>query len=171
MKTRNESLENQIRDAVGKRKKKEETLLERIEGLKLELKVMKEKIALLLREYQELLNIMSLGGGRGGMAISASMNASSASVSAASGNRYGAELGGALSNGRKGNGGDKEAPDGAVEVKSTESQTESYEEQSVEMTERKTLLIRTVKTEDMYESDTQERTITISGAADDTDED
>jgi hypothetical protein len=30
---------------------------ERIEGLKLEMKVMKEKISLLLREYQELLNI------------------------------------------------------------------------------------------------------------------
>lgn len=30
---------------------------ERIEGLKLELMVMKEKIALLLREYQELLNV------------------------------------------------------------------------------------------------------------------
>ncbi|XP_064847273.1 desmin-like [Oncorhynchus masou masou] len=43
-------------DAVG-RHMKEETHLGRIEGLKLEIKVMKEKIALLLREYPELLNI------------------------------------------------------------------------------------------------------------------
>ncbi|XP_024233923.1 desmin-like [Oncorhynchus tshawytscha] len=43
-------------DAVGRRMT-EETHLESIEGLKLEMKVMKEKIALLLREYQELLNI------------------------------------------------------------------------------------------------------------------
>ncbi|KAK6295309.1 hypothetical protein J4Q44_G00345350 [Coregonus suidteri] len=57
MKTRNESLKVQIRDAVERHKKEQETLLERIEGLKLELKVMKEKIALLLREYQELLNV------------------------------------------------------------------------------------------------------------------
>ncbi|XP_041721402.1 notochord granular surface isoform X1 [Coregonus clupeaformis] len=195
MKTRNESLKVQIRDAVERHKKEQETLLERIEGLKLELKVMKEKIALLLREYQELLNVkmaleieittyraliegedtrlstmvqsMSLGGGgRSGVAISASSTSASVSAASVSGYGYGAGLGRTPANG---NGGTKEAPD--VAVISPESQTESYEEQSVEMTERKTLLIRTVKTDDMYESDTQECTITISGAADDTDED
>lgn len=71
---------------------------------------------------------MSLGGGRVGVAISAS----STSVSG-----YGAGLGRAPGNGY---GGTKEAPGGAVI--SPESQTESFEEQSVEMTERKTLLIR-----------------------------
>lgn len=78
---------------------------------------------------------MSLGGGRVGVAISAS--STSASVSAASVSGYGAGLGRAPGNGY---GGTKEAPGGAVI--SPESQTESFEEQSVEMTERKTLLIR-----------------------------
>ncbi|KAK6295310.1 hypothetical protein J4Q44_G00345360 [Coregonus suidteri] len=110
---------------------------------------------------------MSLGGGgRSGVAISASSTSASVSAASVSGYGYGAGLGRTPANG---NGGTKEAPD--VAVISPESQTESYEEQSVEMTERKTLLIRTVKTDDMYESDTQECTITISGAADDTDED
>ncbi|KAJ8009195.1 hypothetical protein DPEC_G00086380 [Dallia pectoralis] len=191
MKTRNESLENQIRDAVARHKKEEEKLLERIEELKLELKVMKEKIALLLREYQELLNVkmaleieittyraliegedvrlstlvqhMSLGGG--GMAISASVSASSTSATVPASTNEG---GGASDEGNRGT---KEAPDGAVEVISSESQTESYNDQSVETTERKTVLVRTVKTdEDMYDRDTQERTIIISGASDDTDE-
>ncbi|KAM6906504.1 notochord granular surface isoform 2-T2 [Lycodopsis pacificus] len=57
LKTKNEYLEAQIRDAVGKYKKEEEDLQERTEAIKLDLKVTKEKIALLLREYQELLNV------------------------------------------------------------------------------------------------------------------
>ncbi|XP_073349632.1 notochord granular surface [Pagrus major] len=57
VKTRNEYLEAQIRDAVEKHKKKEEDLQERIEASKLDLKVTKEKIALLLREHQDLLNV------------------------------------------------------------------------------------------------------------------
>ncbi|XP_067097130.1 notochord granular surface isoform X1 [Osmerus mordax] len=187
LRTRNESLESQIRDAVERFKREEEKLQRRIEAVKLELKVTKEKIALLLREYQELLNIkMALeieittyrkliegedsrlssmvqsltldAGGEGALTISAS----SASLAVGStpdvasptmlamGTRGRDDLGGAPSN-------------GSVEVMSSESQTESYAE---ELTERKTVLIRTVKTdEDTLERDTQERTITISGAA------
>ncbi|XP_037533241.1 keratin, type II cytoskeletal 2 epidermal [Nematolebias whitei] len=48
--------------------------------------------------------------------------------------------------------------------------TEAYAEQAVELTERRTVLIRTVKTEDdVLEMDHQEQTYTISGAADDSD--
>ncbi|XP_014055727.2 glial fibrillary acidic protein isoform X1 [Salmo salar] len=47
----------------------------------------------------------------------------------------------------------------------------SHEEQAVEMTERRTVLIRTVKSEnETLESDTTEQTYIISGAADDSDE-
>ncbi|CAG01775.1 unnamed protein product, partial [Tetraodon nigroviridis] len=56
LKTRNEYLEAQIKEAVEKGKKEEEELQDRIEAIKLDLKVTKEKIALLLREYQDLLN-------------------------------------------------------------------------------------------------------------------
>ncbi|KAK7906926.1 hypothetical protein WMY93_015538 [Mugilogobius chulae] len=61
LKTKNEFLEAQIRDMSLKYKKKEEELQERIDALNVDLRVTKEKIALLLREYQDLLNIkMSL---------------------------------------------------------------------------------------------------------------
>ncbi|KAK2844172.1 hypothetical protein Q5P01_010831 [Channa striata] len=47
---------------------------------------------------------------------------------------------------------------------------ESYSEQAVELTERRTVLIRTVKNEDdVLEMDHQEQTYTITGAADDSD--
>ncbi|XP_068609665.1 notochord granular surface isoform X2 [Brachionichthys hirsutus] len=57
LKTRNEYLETQIREKVEKYKKKEDDLEDRIEAIRLDLKVTKEKIALLLREYQDLLNV------------------------------------------------------------------------------------------------------------------
>ncbi|XP_054617165.1 vimentin A2-like isoform X1 [Dunckerocampus dactyliophorus] len=57
LKTRNAYLEALIRDSLDKYKEKEQELQERIEALKLELKVTKEKIALLLREHQDLLNV------------------------------------------------------------------------------------------------------------------
>ncbi|PWA32333.1 hypothetical protein CCH79_00012024 [Gambusia affinis] len=48
--------------------------------------------------------------------------------------------------------------------------TESYVEQAVELTERRTVLIRTVKKEDdVLEMDHQEQTYTITGAANDSD--
>ncbi|XP_070692102.1 desmin [Pempheris klunzingeri] len=61
LRTRNEGLEAQIREMQEKYKKELEDLQARIETLQLELKSTKEKIALHLREYQDLLNIkMSL---------------------------------------------------------------------------------------------------------------
>uniref|UniRef100_A0A8C6MHS8 Zgc:172323 n=1 Tax=Nothobranchius furzeri TaxID=105023 RepID=A0A8C6MHS8_NOTFU len=55
--TRNEALEAQIRERDEKYRKELEDLQARIETLQLELKSTKEKIALHLREYQDLLNI------------------------------------------------------------------------------------------------------------------
>uniref|UniRef100_A0A3B3ZLE5 IF rod domain-containing protein n=1 Tax=Periophthalmus magnuspinnatus TaxID=409849 RepID=A0A3B3ZLE5_9GOBI len=61
LKTKNEFLESQIRDMSLRYKKQEEDLQERIDAVNVDLRVTKEKIALLLREYQDLLNIkMSL---------------------------------------------------------------------------------------------------------------
>lgn len=50
-------MEAQIRDRLEKYKNEEKDLEEHIEGIKAHLKVSKEKTALLLREYQNLLNV------------------------------------------------------------------------------------------------------------------
>ncbi|XP_056219435.1 notochord granular surface [Seriola aureovittata] len=197
LKSRNEYLEAQIRNAAVKYKKEEEDLQERIESIKLDLRVTKEKIALLLREYQELLNVKmaleieittyrkliegennrlstmvhNLSLTRGLHLTSAvSMCAASASASAPA---MSTKLDDAPTD--TSSSGAEKAPGAGtarVEVASSDTQTDgSLEEQATEMSERKTVLIRTVKThEDTYESNTQECTITISGAADDTDE-
>ncbi|XP_068586170.1 desmin [Cebidichthys violaceus] len=61
LRSKNEALEAKIREAQEKYKKELEDLQARIEALHLELKTTKGKIALHLREYQELLNVkMSL---------------------------------------------------------------------------------------------------------------
>ncbi|XP_076862462.1 notochord granular surface isoform X2 [Brachyhypopomus gauderio] len=57
LRTRNEALEAQVREAQEKYTKEEEELHAQIEALKVEMKIMKEKIARLLKEYQDLLNV------------------------------------------------------------------------------------------------------------------
>ncbi|KAG5277396.1 hypothetical protein AALO_G00117030 [Alosa alosa] len=251
LKTRNEGLEAQIREAQERYKKEEEDLLARIEAVKLELQGIKSKIAMMLKEYQDLLNLkmsleieittyrkliegedlrldtmvrhggMSLmgsgmGGGMGGgmatmgaggmgmsgrgMSAGGVMNGSamgmgmgavsgSASGKSASAGAMSASMGAvgmgtdmvggaAMASGTSSSmsatqtAGSMEmesktmsSTNGAISM-STNSKAEFSE--AVETTERKTLLIRTVKTdEDEILSDTQERTFTISGAADD----
>ncbi|XP_029903713.1 notochord granular surface [Myripristis murdjan] len=191
LKTKNEFLEAQIRDAAERYKKAEADLQERVDAINLELTVTKEKIALLLREYQDLLNAkmaleieitayrkliegedsrlstmvhkMSL---TGGTPLASSTSISAASDTAAAGR-------GEATTDRTSDGAEK-APgsNGEQAVAPSEDQRDGNKEgQATETSERKTVLIRTLKTdEDTYESNTQERTITISGAADDTEE-
>ncbi|KAG7454103.1 glial fibrillary acidic protein-like [Solea senegalensis] len=201
LKTRYEYLEAQLRDAAEKHKMKEDDLLERIESIKLDLNVTKEKIALLLREYQNLLNIkmaleieittyrkliegedsrLSTMVGHlscltGGLSLTSSVGHAAASASAADSLTPPTSSKLDISPSVKSQSLAERAADGSkapVELASSDTQTDgSLGEQPTEMSERKTLLIRTVKTdEDTFESNTQERTITISGAADDTDE-
>ncbi|KAK2910601.1 glial fibrillary acidic protein isoform X1 [Channa argus] len=58
----------------------------------------------------------------------------------------------------------------ATRSKGYDGNIDAYAEQAVELTERRTVLIRTVKNEDdVLETDHQEQTYTITGAADDSD--
>ncbi|KAI9522556.1 hypothetical protein NQZ68_034908 [Dissostichus eleginoides] len=194
--TKNEYLEAQIRDLALKYKKEVEDLEERIEAIKLDLRVTKEKIAMLLREYQDLLNMkmaleveittyrtliegedsrlstmvpkLSLTGGHH-LTCGVSMNATSASVSDSSAAT--SKLDG-NPDGMSSTGGEKAPGAGRGETASSDALTNGTEGgQATETTERKTLLIRSIKTDgDTYESDTQERTFIISGAADETEE-
>ncbi|KAG9342744.1 hypothetical protein JZ751_015606 [Albula glossodonta] len=186
LKTKNEALEAQIREAQEKYKKELEDLQARIESLQLELKSTKQKIALHLREYQDLLNIkmaleieittyrkliegedLRLTGMVQSLSLmSGGMSALGAGMGVGMGGAMGVGMGVGLGGGMGVGLGGRIAGQGQMGA------IESYSsEQAVETTERKTVLIRTVKAEDdTMQSDTQERTITISGAADDTDE-
>lgn len=169
LRTRNDSLQAQIRDAIERFKNEEETLQERIEEVKLELKVTKEKIALLLREYQELLNVkmsleieittyrkliegedirlssmvqsMSLTEGLGGGgAMSISAGMSARASSAAVSSA--SVMGAGPGAGLGGSSVNGKGPESKVEVMLAESHTESYtDEEATELTERKTVLI------------------------------
>lgn len=170
-KTRNEYLEAQIRDAAVKYKKEEEDLQERIESIKLDLNVTKEKIALLLREYQDLLNVkmaleieittyrkliegedsrlsnmvhyLCLTGGLS-LTSSVSMRAASASALESHAPAATSELRDASS--ERGSGAAEKPVDARrarVEVVSSDTQTDGSldSKQATEMSERKTLLI------------------------------
>ncbi|KAL7851422.1 hypothetical protein AOLI_G00217780 [Acnodon oligacanthus] len=189
LKTRNEALGAQIHEKQEKHKKELEELQSRIEALQQELKSTKEKIALHLREYQDLLNVkmgleieittyrkliegedsrlssmvrglqtMSLMAGSGLGAIGGSRVLGAVGAAAALGTRGG--IAGGFGVGVTGLGGGLGAGVG-------EGTTLDYsKEQAVEMTERKTVLIRTVKADDeTIQRDMQERTYSITGAA------
>ncbi|KAM7382481.1 hypothetical protein PAMP_002208 [Pampus punctatissimus] len=66
--------------------------------------------------------------------------------------------------------GKEKTGEGIGDAGGADSNPEDYAEQAVELTERRTVLIRTVKNEDdVLEMDHQEQTYTITGAADDSD--
>ncbi|XP_072525261.1 desmin [Salminus brasiliensis] len=235
MKTKNEALEAQLRETQERHRKELEGLQARIEALQLELKSTKEKIALHLREYQDLLNVkmgleleittyrkliegedsrittmvqgmrtMSLMAAGSIGAISGGLGAIGGGLGAVGGGLGAMDAGTAGVLGARGGiaggvgalgalGGDTAGGVGALGARGGiaggvgagaaglgggfgagvgEGTTIDYsKEQAVEMTERKTVLIRTVKAEDdTVQRDMQERTYSISGAAQDEEE-
>ncbi|XP_048841702.1 notochord granular surface isoform X1 [Brienomyrus brachyistius] len=155
LKTRNEALKVKIRETQERHKKELEELQGKIDSLKLELKSIKEKIALHMREYQDLLNVK--------MALEIEIITYRKLIEGEDTRLTGMVRGTSLMRG---------STDTSWGMTGHTSAIESYsKEQAVEVTERKTLLIRTVKAEDeVIQSDIQERTFSISGAADDSDE-
>ncbi|ROJ29272.1 Desmin [Anabarilius grahami] len=236
--TKNEALEAQIRETQEKYRKELEELQARIEALQLELKSSKQRIALLMREYQDLLNVKmsleieittyrkliegedsrltsitqsmqtmslmsgsmsvhsagargvagalgagvahtvggGLAGGLGGGPATGLGGGIGGGVAGGLGGRPATGLGGAVGGGLGGGfgGGPATGNGGGIVngitggVGGPGTIVDYTQEQAVEMTERKTVLIRTVKTEDdTLESNTQEKSYSISGAADD----
>uniref|UniRef100_A0A667ZRI7 Zgc:172323 n=1 Tax=Myripristis murdjan TaxID=586833 RepID=A0A667ZRI7_9TELE len=166
LRTKNEALEAQIRETQEKYRKELEDLQARIEALQLELKSTKEKIALHLREYQDLLNIKmaleieittyrKLIEGEdlrlSGMMQTISLTSGRLSAIGAG---MGMGMGGGGQGGAGGIGGSLVGGAGGVPLLFF------------------SLPNRTVKNEDdVLETDHQEQTYTITGAADDSDAD
>uniref|UniRef100_A0A8C1V0E7 Zgc:172323 n=1 Tax=Cyprinus carpio TaxID=7962 RepID=A0A8C1V0E7_CYPCA len=209
LKTKNEALEAQIHETQEKYRKELEELQARIEALQLELKSSKQKTALLLREYQDLLNVkmaleieittyrkliegedsritsvmqsmqtMSLMSGSisvhgaGAAGVAGIVDRVGGGLAGGPGGGPATGLGGGIASGPAsglGGGSGGGLVNGITSVVGGPGTTADYtQEQAVEMTERKTVLIRTVKTEDdTLESNTQEKSYSISGAADD----
>ncbi|XP_016372242.1 glial fibrillary acidic protein-like [Sinocyclocheilus rhinocerous] len=221
LKTKNEALEAQICETQEKYRKELEELQARIEALQLELKSSKQGTALLLREYQDLLNVKMaleieittyrkliegedsritsvmqsmqtmflMSGsisvhGAGAAGVAGIVDRVGGGLARGPGGGPATGLGGGLDSGLArglgggigsgpatglggGNGGG--LVNGITSGVGGPGTTVDYtQEQAVEMTERKTVLIRTVKTEDdTLESNTQEKSYSISGAADD----
>uniref|UniRef100_A0A3B5LCT7 Notochord granular surface n=1 Tax=Xiphophorus couchianus TaxID=32473 RepID=A0A3B5LCT7_9TELE len=184
LRARNEYLETHIRDAKENQKKLEQQLEERIEAVKQDLKLSKQKTALLMREYQDLLNAkmtmeieiatyrkliegednrLSIITGKLPLTDHLHLTNSSPSDRLSS---LTPVIGSLKLEGPKCTV-NAETPPAAVSI----DNPGDGNPQATEKSERKTLLIRTVKTdEDAYVSDTQQCTISISGAAEDTDE-
>uniref|UniRef100_A0A668RDZ0 IF rod domain-containing protein n=1 Tax=Oreochromis aureus TaxID=47969 RepID=A0A668RDZ0_OREAU len=128
LRTRNEALEAKIRETQEKYRKELEDLQARIEALQLELKSTKEKIALHLRKNNYLKMILGLLGGSGG---SGGVGSDDVALSAASGmGKTGGGKGGISGTGTT------YGSDGH------DKNIEAYAEQAVELTERRTVLIR-----------------------------
>ncbi|XP_057196942.1 glial fibrillary acidic protein [Triplophysa rosa] len=190
LKIKNEALEARIHETQEKYRKDLEELQARIEALQLELKSTKERMALLLREYQELLNVKmgleieittyrkliegedSRLTGMVQTMQTLSIMSGTMSVHGAGAGCVGTGVGRGLVDGvgrGLGDGVSRGLVNGITGGIGDPGTSIDYtQEQAVEMTERKTLLIRTVKTEDdTFESNTQEKSYSISGAADD----
>ncbi|XP_024147401.1 notochord granular surface isoform X2 [Oryzias melastigma] len=182
-KMRNEFLETQICEAKEKNKTEEENLQDQAESMNSDLKLTKEKVALLMREYQDLLNakmaleieittyrkLIEGEDGRlstvvGRLSLTDGLNTTfSPDTPALTGTLK-------LTEGHKETGGSSNETAAASGQLVADSKGTSHD-QACAVCERKTLLIRKVKTdEDTYVSNTKQCTITISGAAEDTDE-
>ncbi|XP_037541317.1 notochord granular surface [Nematolebias whitei] len=184
LRTRNEFLEGHVRDVTAKYKKEEEELQEHIEASEQNLKLIKQKTALLMREYQELLNakmameieiatyrklIEGEDGRLSTMVGKLSLTGTHLTPSAASAS-LSAPVGSLKFDGAPSDT-DRTKPaaatDGVGLVAPVNQADGNLQQQATEMSKRKTVLIRTVKTDEgSFVSNAQQCTVTISGAAD-----